>query len=110
MPLHAITSVHGEAGLRERLAMEISGLSSAGRDPVEEALRLVTGPPRPGPRIPVPSGVTGREAAATGSQPRIAQRAPLRCAIPVRGLGMISRILTGHMAIARSSKAFRSLW
>ena len=25
MPLHAITSVHGEAGLRERLLMEIAG-------------------------------------------------------------------------------------
>ncbi len=24
MPLHAITSVHGEAGLRERLAMELA--------------------------------------------------------------------------------------
>jgi hypothetical protein len=25
MPLHAITSVHGEAGLRQRLLIEISG-------------------------------------------------------------------------------------
>ena len=30
-PLHAITSVHGEAGLRERLAMEIAQFPAADR-------------------------------------------------------------------------------
>jgi hypothetical protein len=38
MPLHAITSVHGEAGLRERLAIEIASFAPAGRDRVREAL------------------------------------------------------------------------
>ncbi len=40
MPLHAITSVHGEAGLTERLAIEISGFAPADRDRVEQALAL----------------------------------------------------------------------
>ena len=31
MPLHAITSVHGQAGLRERLLMEIERLPAADR-------------------------------------------------------------------------------
>ena len=31
MPLHAITSVHGEAGLRERLLMEIAQFPAADR-------------------------------------------------------------------------------
>jgi hypothetical protein len=31
MPLHAITSVHGELGLRERLAIEIAGFPPADR-------------------------------------------------------------------------------
>jgi hypothetical protein len=32
MPLHAISSVHGEPGLRERLAMEIAAFPAAGRE------------------------------------------------------------------------------
>jgi hypothetical protein len=40
MPLHAITSVHGEVGLRERLAIEIAGMPSADRERVEQALEL----------------------------------------------------------------------
>jgi HD domain len=42
MPLHAITSVHGEAGLRERLAIEIAGLPGADRDRIERALALAS--------------------------------------------------------------------
>ena len=30
MPLHAITALHGEAGLRERFALEIAGFGAAG--------------------------------------------------------------------------------
>jgi hypothetical protein len=42
MPLHAITSVHGEAGLRERLAMEIAQFSSADRGWAQDALALAS--------------------------------------------------------------------
>ena len=42
MPLHAITSVHGEAGLRERLAIEIAGFAAGERARVEEALGLAS--------------------------------------------------------------------
>lgn len=40
MPLHAITSVHGEAGLRERLASELQALPPGGRQRAEQALEL----------------------------------------------------------------------
>ncbi len=40
MPLHAITSVHGEQGLRERLAIEIARFPPAERDRVQRALAL----------------------------------------------------------------------
>jgi HD domain len=40
MPLHAITAVHGEAGLRERLVTEIAAFPDAGRTQVEQALGL----------------------------------------------------------------------
>jgi len=43
MPLHAITSVHGEAGLRERLAMEITRFPAADRGRVQDALALASG-------------------------------------------------------------------
>jgi hypothetical protein len=42
MPLHAITSVHGKAGLRERLAMEIAGCPAVGRASAADALALVS--------------------------------------------------------------------
>jgi (p)ppGpp synthase/HD superfamily hydrolase len=42
MPLHAITSVHGEAGLRERLAMEIAGCPAADRARAADALALAS--------------------------------------------------------------------
>jgi HD domain len=42
MPLHAVTSVHGEAGLRERLAIEIADFPPAGRDRAEQALSLAS--------------------------------------------------------------------
>jgi hypothetical protein len=42
MPLHAITSVHGEAGLRERLAIEIARFRPADRDRVQYALALAS--------------------------------------------------------------------
>jgi hypothetical protein len=42
MPLHAITSVHGEAGLRQRLLLEISGLSAADRARVDSACSLMS--------------------------------------------------------------------
>jgi hypothetical protein len=42
MPLHAITSVHGEAGLRERLAIEIEGFRPGDRERVEQALALAS--------------------------------------------------------------------
>ena len=48
MPLHAITSVHGEAGLRERLLLEIAQFHAADRartgDPHALALRQRPGP------------------------------------------------------------------
>jgi hypothetical protein len=40
MPLHAITTLHGEAGLRERLALEIAGFPDADRQQIERALGL----------------------------------------------------------------------
>ena len=40
MPLHAITSVHGQAGLRERLLMEIERFGAADRDRARDALAL----------------------------------------------------------------------
>jgi (p)ppGpp synthase/HD superfamily hydrolase len=40
MPLHAITSVHGEPGLRERLAIEIAACPAARRASVADALAL----------------------------------------------------------------------
>jgi (p)ppGpp synthase/HD superfamily hydrolase len=42
MPLHAITEVHGEQGLRDRLALEIADLPAADRDLLERALALAT--------------------------------------------------------------------
>ena len=42
MPLHAITSVHGEAGLRERLLMEIAGFPAADRGRAADALALAS--------------------------------------------------------------------
>jgi HD domain len=42
MPLHAITSVHGEAGLAERLMIEIAAFSPADRQRVERALGLAS--------------------------------------------------------------------
>ena len=42
MPLHAITSVHGEAGLRERLAMEIAQFPAADRGRAADALALAS--------------------------------------------------------------------
>ncbi len=42
MPLHAITSVHGEAGLRERLTMEIAQFPAADRGRVQDALALAS--------------------------------------------------------------------
>jgi hypothetical protein len=42
MPLHAITSVYGEAGLRERLVIEIAAFAAAGRERVERALGLAS--------------------------------------------------------------------
>jgi HD domain len=42
MPLHAITSVHGEAGLRERLTIEIADLPEVDRERIEQALALAT--------------------------------------------------------------------
>jgi hypothetical protein len=40
MPLHAITSVHGEAGLRERLSIEIADFPAPDQDRVRDALAL----------------------------------------------------------------------
>ena len=42
MPLHAITSVHGEPGLRERLAIETASFPPADRDRVQQALTLAS--------------------------------------------------------------------
>ena len=39
-PLHAITALHGEAGLRERFAMEIASFPGADRQRLERALDL----------------------------------------------------------------------
>jgi hypothetical protein len=40
MPLHAITALHGEAGLRERFAMEIASFPEADQRRAERALEL----------------------------------------------------------------------
>ena len=40
MPLHAITEVYGEAGLRQRFALEIAGYARPDRDRLAEALDL----------------------------------------------------------------------
>jgi hypothetical protein len=42
MPLHAITSVHGEAGLRQRLLIEIAALPAADRVRVDSACSLMS--------------------------------------------------------------------
>ena len=42
MPLHAITSVHGQAGLRERLLMEIAQSPVADRGRVQDALAMAS--------------------------------------------------------------------
>jgi hypothetical protein len=42
MPLHAITAVHGEAGLRERLASEVLGFPAGERAQVEDAAELAS--------------------------------------------------------------------
>ena len=42
MPLHAITSVHGEAGLRERLLIEIAQFPAADRGRAQDALALAS--------------------------------------------------------------------
>lgn len=42
MPLHTITEVHGEAGLRERLAAEIEGFPAEDRIRAEQALELAS--------------------------------------------------------------------
>jgi hypothetical protein len=42
MPLHAITSVHGEAGLRERLLAEIAQFPAADRARAGDALALAS--------------------------------------------------------------------
>ncbi len=42
MPLHAITEVYGEAGLRERFLLELEAVPPAGRRQLEEALELAT--------------------------------------------------------------------
>jgi hypothetical protein len=42
MPLHAITAVHGEAGLRERLLIEASRFPDVERERVEGALGLMS--------------------------------------------------------------------
>jgi hypothetical protein len=42
MPLHAITSVHGEAGLRERLLLEVAGFPPADHARAEDALALAS--------------------------------------------------------------------
>jgi hypothetical protein len=42
MPLHAITSVHGEAGLRERLAIELAACPNADRARTADALALAS--------------------------------------------------------------------
>src|SRR5258708_1964126 len=42
MPLHAITSVHGEPGLRERVGIEIADFPEADGDRVQQALALAS--------------------------------------------------------------------
>jgi hypothetical protein len=42
MPLHAITSVHGEAGLRERLLVEITQFPAADQARASDALALAS--------------------------------------------------------------------
>ena len=42
MPLHAITALHGEVGLRERFAIEIASLPDGDRLRAERALELAT--------------------------------------------------------------------
>jgi HD domain len=42
MPLHAITCVHGEAGLRERLLLELAGFPPADRARAEDGLALAS--------------------------------------------------------------------
>jgi hypothetical protein len=42
MPLHAITSVHGEAGLRGRLLIEVAQFSAADRGRIDDALALAS--------------------------------------------------------------------
>jgi hypothetical protein len=57
MPLHAITALHGEAGLRERFAMETASFADAGRLWVERALELAA-------RLPAARAASAAAAAA----------------------------------------------
>ena len=61
MPLHALTSVHGEAGLRERLATEIAGFPAADRDRAPTPWRCYPGCTRPtgGRTNPTPATCSG---------------------------------------------------
>ncbi|MCZ7422250.1 MULTISPECIES: HD domain-containing protein [unclassified Micromonospora] len=42
MPMHAITEMHGEAGLRERFRLEIEGFATEERQRLDEALDLAS--------------------------------------------------------------------
>jgi hypothetical protein len=42
MPLHAVTALHGETGLRERLAIEVEALPEADQDRIARALELAS--------------------------------------------------------------------
>ncbi|GIJ09335.1 HD domain-containing protein [Micromonospora andamanensis] len=42
MPMHAITEMHGEAGLRERFRLEVERFGAAERQRLDEALELAT--------------------------------------------------------------------
>src|SRR5215813_12544054 len=42
MPLHAITAVHGESGLRDRLAIETAAFPAADRQRIVQALDLAS--------------------------------------------------------------------
>ena len=125
MPLHAITSVHGQAGLRERLLMGIDRFGVADRDRARDALALASHQHRGrlGSHMHAhhrPQGNHGPPTAATKSAdalcfPTLPHRDRQGKPGPARSLervwrGRSSRLMMGHQdspgSLTRNSHAF----
>jgi hypothetical protein len=100
MPLHAISSVHGEAGLRERMAMEIARFPAADRGRAQDALTLASrldaaDRRQRGPYASHLLRVTIRILSTTGLPIRT-WHAPRYCTTPSRTTPVTSRLAAGR--------------